>query len=167
MAQATLTSSQVNPTTWLYDIQLDDVGTTNVGTFWFGWVPGEDFMDVNPTDVSSPAGWTDTVTNGGASDGYAIRWVAGSGSELTPGTSLDGFQFESTLSPTQLEGNSSFYPSEPQLTAFVYSGGPFSDAGFQLVVQPSAAAASTPEPSTLAMVFGGVGLLALSRRRRA
>jgi hypothetical protein len=165
IASATLSSTQVDPTTWLYSIELDDTGTTDVGTFWFGWVPGEDFMAVSPTDISSPGGWTDTITNGGAGDGYAIRWVAGAGDAISPGNTLGDFQFESTISPTSIGGNSPFYPSTPSLTSFVYGGAPFSDPGFQFVVQQQATAAS-PEPASIGLAaFGAVALFLCLRRR--
>ena len=93
MASATIASTQLNSTTWQYDVVLDDIGTTNIGTLWFSWVPGEDFMPTSPSNVMSPTSWTDNVTNAGPSDGFAIQWVAGPGAALTPGNSLAGFQF--------------------------------------------------------------------------
>jgi hypothetical protein len=39
-------------------------------------------MDKAPLSVISPAGWTDMVTNGGATDGFAIQWVANPSSVL-------------------------------------------------------------------------------------
>ena len=159
MAEATITSTQLNTTTWQYDLTLDDVGTTNIGTFWFSWIPGEDFMPVSPTDVAPPTGWTDNITNGGASDGFAIQWLAGSTAAATPNEKLT-FQFDSTASPASIEGNSPFYPGTPVLTSFIYSGAPFSDAGDEFVVQP-AQSASTPEPSSLLLAAAGVGILAL------
>jgi len=36
-------------------------------------VPAEDFMPVSPTNIVSPAGWTEIVTHAGAGDGYAIQ----------------------------------------------------------------------------------------------
>jgi hypothetical protein len=163
IASAIISSTQLDPTDWQYHVTLTDAGSTNVGTFWFSWVPGKDFMGVAPTDISSPASWTDAVTNGGASDGFAIQWVAGAGDALTPGNSLGGFQFDSTISPSGMAGNSPFYPGTPVLTAFVYSGAPFSDDGFQFVVRPAAAAAPEPVDGVLAML--GAGVLVFMRRR--
>ena len=169
IASATISSTQLDATDWQYNLILNDTGTTDVGTFWFSWVPGEDFMGVAPSGVSSPAGWTDNVTNGGAGDGFAIQWLATPGDELTPGNSLAGFQFDSTISPAQMAGDSPFYPGTPVLTSFVYGGAPFSDPGFQFVVQPAAAAAA-PEPANGAFAMLGAGvlvfMLGLRRRRR-
>jgi hypothetical protein len=164
IASATISSTQLNPTTWQYDVVLDDIGTTDIGTLWLGWVPGEDFMPTDPFDVMSPTSWTDIVTNAGAGDGFAIQWVAGSGAALTPGDSLAGFQFDSATTPTQMAANSPFYPSTPVLTSFVYSGAPFSDAGSEFVVQ--AASSSTPEPASFMLIVCG-GMFVLWLRRQA
>ncbi len=165
LASATLSSTQTSPTTWLYSIQLNDTGTTNIGTFWFSWIPGEDFMGSVPTDVSSPAGWNDNITHGGASDGYAIQWLAGGGDAITPGGSLAGFSFESSVSPAAIAGNSPFFPSTPELTSFIYSAGPFSDAGFSFTVQ-ELSSPSAPEPGSIVMAAIGAALLGLFVRRR-
>jgi MYXO-CTERM domain-containing protein len=165
IASATISSTQLDATDWQYNLTLTDAGTTDVGTFWFSWVPGEDFMGVAPSGVSSPAGWTDNVTNAGAADGFAIQWLAGPGDALTPGDSLAGFQFDSTLSPADMAADSPFFPTTPVLTSFVYSGAPFSDAGFQFLVQPVAAAAA-PEPVSGALAMFGAGVLVFMRRRR-
>jgi uncharacterized protein (TIGR03437 family) len=140
-ASATISSTQLNSTTWKYDVVLNDIGTTNLGTFWMGWVPGENFMPSNPTNIASPTSWTANITGGGSGDGYAIQWLAGTGAALAPGKTLSGFSFESTTSPTTMAGTSGLY-GQPILTSFVYSGAPFSDGGFQFQVQP--AAVSTP-----------------------
>src|ERR1700759_3653812 len=63
MASATMTSTQLSATTWQYNIQLNDTGTTDIGTFWFSWVPGLNFLADSPTSVTSPASWSDTITH--------------------------------------------------------------------------------------------------------
>ena len=136
-ASATITATQLGPSTYQYTVMLDDTGSTTIGTFWFAWVPGEDFLDTKPSSVTAPAGWTDNITNAGSNDGFAIQWIASSpSSDLQPGGSLTGFSFESSQSPSSLFGNSSFHPGMSELTSFVYSGAPFSDAGFQFPVAP-------------------------------
>ncbi len=117
-----------------YTATLNDTGSTSIGTFWFAWVPGEDFLDVSPTNIVSPAGWTAVVTHSGAGDGFAIQWKAtSSASDLQSGASLSGFGFTSSETPAQLSGNSPFFSSTPELTSFTYTGAPFSDAGFDFV----------------------------------
>jgi hypothetical protein len=164
MAQATFTATQLGPASWQYDLTLNDTGTTNIGTFWFAWVPGEDFLPTSPTNVLSPASWTEHITNGGAADGFAIQWVASGGAALTPGGVLTGFEFDSSTSPTNILGNSPFFPT-PILTSFVYIGAPLTDAGFEFTVQ--AAPNSAPEPANAVLVAtGACGLLFLLARRK-
>jgi hypothetical protein len=52
---ATITPSQIDATHYYYDLILNDTGTTTIGTFWFAWKPGQDYMPVQPTDILSPA----------------------------------------------------------------------------------------------------------------
>ncbi len=133
--------------------------TDSLETFWFAWVPGKDFMPTNPVSVTPPAGWTDNITNGGPTDGFAIQFLTTTAA-LAPGNALT-FAFTSADTPAQIAGNSPFYPGTPVGTSFVYQNGPFS--GDSDVFQVSA----VPEPSSLVMsVIGGVALLRTARRRR-
>jgi hypothetical protein len=128
-----------------YAMTVTDTGTTNVGTFWFAWIPGGDFLPSTPSAVSDPSGWSDTLTGSGdSSDGIAIEWVA-TANAITPGHSLSGFDFTSADSPSVLAGDApTAAPGTPVLTSFVYGGGPFSDAGFKfLVTQAATTSAST------------------------
>ena len=159
-ASATFSSTQLSPTSWQYSLTLNDTGTTTLGTFWFGWVPGEDFMPTSPSSIASPAGWSAQITNDGAADGFAIQWKAGAGALLTPGQSLTGFMFDSATSPTEMMGDSPFFPGTPVTTTFVYQGAPFSDAGVEFEVLPATAA--VPEPSSLALM--GLGALVFGAR---
>ena len=105
------------------------------------------------------------VTHGGATDGYAIQFVAQSGTPLlAPGSSLSGFGFTSSESPTELAGDSSFYSHPPQTTSFVYSGTPFTNPSDQFVVSVS----SVPEPSSLVLGLFAIGMaVGYSRITRA
>jgi hypothetical protein len=153
-------TSQPNGSNFDYTITLTNASTStlNVGTFWFSWVPGQDFMSNAPVSNSeiSPTGWAEIVTHAGNNDGFAIQWVASNASfDLTPGHSLT-FGFTSAETPAQLAGNSQLFPAFPEGTSFVYSGAPFSDAGHQFVVTQGA---SVPEPSSLLLTL--LGSLAL------
>ena len=139
-----------------YTITLNNTGgsTSPIETFWFGWVPGEDFLPTSPTSVTPPTGWTDAITHMSAGDGYAIQYVT-STAPISPGSSQT-FSFESADSPAAINGNSPFYPSTPVGTSFLYEGAPFSGASEQFVVQPA------PEPSSVAIIMlGALGLMAV------
>jgi len=154
-ATGTITSQALGGGEFDYTIKLTNTGSNNLETFWFGWVPGQDFMPVSPTNIVSPVNWNFNITNAGVNDGFAIQWLTSSSTTpapLTPGSSLN-FSFESTATLAQLEGNSSFHPTEPDLTSFVYSGAPFSDSGDQFAVQ------AAPEPSSLALGFVAAAVL--------
>jgi len=146
-----------------YTITLDNTAasTSPIGTFWYSWVPGEDFLPSSPTSVQPPTGWTDAITHFGATDGYAIEFLA-STPLLSPGSSL-AFKFSSPDAPTAIAGNSPFYSTTPVGTSFLYGGTtPFSGASAEIVVQ------SVPEPSSLGLLMAGaLGLLAAGRRRLA
>ena len=165
LADATFTDTQPTPDNWQYDLTLNNTGTTTIGTFWFSWIPGNGFMSVSPTDVQSPAGWNDILTN---TNDSAIQWTTTS-NLLAPGDSISGFMFDSTLSPDQLVApfaGPGPGVGDPTSTAFVYIAAPLADPGDQLTV--TQAAATTPEPS--AGLLAGLGiaaaaLLKLARRR--
>ena len=116
--------------------------TSPIGTFWFSWVPGENFLATSPISETAPTGWSDTVTNGGATDGFAIQFVAGSNGTvdtIAPGSSMN-FSFVSADTPAEIMGDSVFHAGTPVLTSFVYGGAPLSATSDQFVVTPAVAA---------------------------
>lgn len=134
-ASASLTFSQLNSNTYHYSLTFNDIGTTNLGTFWFAWIPGQDYMPTVPTNISSPASWTAAIVHSGQGDGYAILFQANSAAAaVTPGNSLTGFAFDSATTPQQMAGPSMFYNNPPVLTSFAYTGMAFSDSGYEFVV---------------------------------
>lgn len=165
LASATYTDTLISPGTYQYDLTLTNTGTTTIGTFWFGWVPGAGFLSATPTSIVNPAGWSDVVTN----SNMAIQWTTTT-SLLMPGDSVSGFEFDSTETPTQFLGTvpSGLGAGDPVTTGFVYIDAPLADPGFQLVATP--AAIGTPEPSTFALAFmaiaAGIAGLQLRRTRR-
>jgi hypothetical protein len=147
-----------------YTITLNNTAasTSPIGTFWYSWIPGEDFLPSSPTSVQPPTGWTDIITHFGATDGYAIEFTA-STPLISPGSSL-AFKFSSPDSPAAIAGSSPFYTTTPTPvgTSFLYGGTtPFSGASAEIVVQ------SVPEPSSLGLLMAGaIGLLAKPRQAR-
>jgi len=158
-ASAVLTSKPDGPN-FDYSITLTNSSSSTdpIGTFWFAWVPGKDFLPTNPFDITTPNGWMEQVTHGGPGDGYAIQFIAGAGSALAAGSSLTGFGFTSADTPAQLAGNSPFYSTFPATTSFVYNGAPFSSVSEQFVAS-FASASSVPEPSSLILGLCGLGTL--------
>jgi hypothetical protein len=144
---------------WRYGIEADNTGDTTIGTLWFAWVPGRNFMGSAPANVTAPADWNILVTHGGATDGWGIRWTAANAAaRIAPGGSLAGFGFDSAETPTALLANSPFYPDTPTTTAFFYVGNAFGDPGLQFVVEV------VPAPGGAAVLLGGA--VVLGRRRR-
>jgi len=157
-ATATYTYSLVSPGVYDYSFTLNNTGTTTIGTFWFSWVPGAGFMSVTPTDITSPTGWTDKTTNGGA----AIQWTT-TADLLAPGDSLTGFSFESTETPAQLLldfTGTGTGAGDPITTTTVYAGAPMVGADDIFTVTP------TPEPGTMLLTLTGLGLAAASLKSR-
>ena len=147
-ATGVISSAAVGPN-FNFTINLTNASSSDsgVGTFWYAWVPGEDFLASRPISVSPPPGWTANITNMGPGDGFAIQFVANSAAnDVQPGSSMS-FSFTSADPPSSVDGHSPFFPGTPVNTAFVYPQGPFSDAGHQLVVAPAATPAPTPSPS--------------------
>jgi hypothetical protein len=125
-----------------YSITLTNssASTVSLGTFWFAWVPGQDFLPTNPISETSPSGWAvNLISHEGSSDGFAIQWVANNtANDLAPGKSLV-FGFKSPDLPAVLSGASQFFPGTPIGTSFVYQGGPFVGASDQFTVAIPAA----------------------------
>lgn len=159
MATATYTPTLVSPGVYNYALTLNNTGTTNIGTFWFSWVPGAGFLSPVPVagSITSPAGWTFTATNAGA----GIRWVT-TGSLLASGSSLSGFSFSSTETPAQLAAISTMNgQTDPGSVFYVYEGAPLTTAAYQ-----SVATAATPEPGSLLLTLTGLSSVLFAAKRR-
>ncbi|MGH9563116.1 MAG: hypothetical protein ACRD3S_16810 [Terracidiphilus sp.] len=147
-----MSNTQIGPDEFNYQITVNDTGSTTIGTFWFSWIPGAGFMPAAATDIMSPAGWTETVTNGGKS----IRWVDTT-DPIEPGDSLSGFSFDSTVTPAEFKGiftGTGLGAGDPILTTTVYAGAPLVGADSIFLVT------ETPEPCTLPLTITGLGLAA-------
>jgi hypothetical protein len=157
-ATASYSNTEISPGVYDYTITLDNTGTTTIGTFWFSWIPGAGFLSETPTNVDSPTGWTDKLTNSGA----AIQWTTTT-DLLDPGQTLAGFSFESTETPAELQldfTGSGTGAGDPVTTSTVYIAAPLADPGDTFVATP------TPEPDTLLLTLTGLGLAAASFKSR-
>jgi hypothetical protein len=165
LATSTMTWTQLDATNYHYDLILNDTGTTTVGTFWFAWIPGQNYMPTTPFNIAGPTSWTPVITGGGAGNGHAVRWVAAVGVRLNPGDSQSGFGFDSATTPTEMAGNAVYFANPPVTTTVVYSAGAFSDAGLTFTIPLTAAA--TPEPSAIVLSSLGLAGLMAARRKRS
>jgi hypothetical protein len=147
-----------------YSLTLDNTGTTNIGTFWYAWVPGEDFLPSVPSNVTAPAGWHIAITGAGNSlDGSAIQFE-GNSNFVAPGGSLGGFDFSSPDTLAALAGSSPSHPSVPAQTFTTYTGGTaFSGAAFTSVATETA----VPEPASCGLLILAGSLLCARRPGRA
>ncbi|MBL8991538.1 MAG: hypothetical protein JNJ48_08170 [Phycisphaerae bacterium] len=158
VGSASLTANPLGGGQFGYTATVSNTGTTTIGTFWFAWIPGQNYLPVLPTNITSPAGWTATIVGG--SGAASIRWAASSAASfINPGASLGGFGFNAFITPQAMDGFAQNFPTQRMATSFFYSAGPFSDSGFQFI------ASVVPSPAGAA----AVGLLlpaACLRRRR-
>jgi hypothetical protein len=161
---ATIGATPLGGGVFQYNLALTNTSTdgSTIGTFWFSWIPGVDYMEAKPTNITAPAGWISPITGANNSfDGNAIENydIGGTGDLLQPGHTFN-FSFDSTEPFSQILGNSTIGGHLPETTAFIYSGFPEADLGLQIN------ATAVPEPvsaSMLALCGGGL----LMRRRRA
>ena len=163
-AVGTMTLDSVDnasPTPYHYSVSIQNTGTTNISTYWFGWIPGYDFMAHDPVNVQSPAGWIGAGLNDSIYGGYSLE-VTTTTAPIAPGQTLSGFSFDSADSPADLTAPSyyfgSFYPNN---TSYVYVGASQAPGDPGAVFQT---AVLTPEPGTVALLFPA---LILFRRRKA
>jgi MYXO-CTERM domain-containing protein len=142
-------------------ITIHNTGGTTIGTLWFAWIPGVDFLPSVPAAITSPAGWTAIVNHLPSPDGYSIEWYALSpGSYLAPGGILSNFGFTSADSATVLQGLAPNSPRYHVTDSFFYIGPPEYDPGYSFTVHVT----SVPAPSA-AGLLGAAGVLAMRRRR--
>lgn len=125
-----------------YTISLKNTGSTNIGTFWFGWTPPGmpteyDFLPSQPLSTNQPTGWV--VGPFAGSPGYSIEFNNSTGSLIPPGQTAT-FHFTSPDSPATLQGSTFGFHDT---TSFIYEGDP--EVGPTARVNPVFVAA--PKPS--------------------
>jgi hypothetical protein len=145
-ATATIASSPNSNGTYHYELVLDNTGSTTIGTFWYAWIPGANYMQASPSNVQAPSGWKANLITGG---GTSIQYVATD--LLAAGGTLGGFSFDSPLTPAQMVGPSS--GGNFVDTSFVYIAAPFADPGEKIV--PSAASSLGPSTAVASVLPGG------------
>lgn len=158
LGTADLTPTPLGGGLYHYTGAVHNTGTTKIGAFWFAWLPGANFLHTIPTNIQSPPGWSFSITNEGAGDGYGIEWISNVSSTINVGNSLSGFGFDTTETPAALSGFSVNHPGFHTTTSFLYVGTPLVTAGVQII------ASVVPAPSTAAWVL--TAAFAAGRRKR-
>jgi hypothetical protein len=147
--------------TYDYTLTMSDPNssTSPVGSFWFGWIPGQFYLPSSPSSVQTPVGWTDSIVPG--SGAFSIQYVASSSaSYIAAGTSLN-FGFVSTDTPAVLAGNAPNFPGTPVTTTVAYGAGLFSSPSATIVLN-----VNVPEPSSFALLLAGSLSLGVAGWRR-
>ncbi len=169
VAQGTLyTTPDIDGINFDHTIVLTNTAasTTTIGTFWFAWIPGEDFMLNQPISATSPTGWVAAFTHvpNIATNGWAIQWKASSSaSYMQVGSSLT-FSFKSAETDVQLAGPSPYWNHPQETVSFVYNQAPFSAVSEQFTVNVSTPEPATIVPAALGLVGCAVGVY---RRKRS
>ncbi|MFZ0828747.1 MAG: hypothetical protein WAO02_15120 [Verrucomicrobiia bacterium] len=138
-----------------YTIILQNTGTFNLNSFWYGWTTSGNNLPSNPSTAANSLGWNNNLA------ANSIEWVNGAGSALTPGHS-GTFTFFSTSTPSAIT-------TLPSGESVAYVGGiDFSQnvpGDSTAVFAPTLVAA--PEPSSFGLLTAGwCGLWVASRRLR-
>jgi hypothetical protein len=154
-------------TLYTYDITLKDTGTTDIGTFWYAWLPPDNFYDFlksKPTAETSPTGWVANLEGeNNGSDDNSIQWVANS-NPLTPGSTFT-YDYTTPDSPASVTGPSSPF-GYPTGYSYIYIAGPETDPG-SLVNVAAGTLTLVPEPATISLLAIGAASLVIRRPRKA
>lgn len=138
-----------------YTIILQNTGSTDINSFWYGWTQGGNNLPSDPSNLGNTVGWGQSLFGGNS-----VEWVNSSGTALAPGDS-GTFTFFSSSTPAEMTA-----PPAGESVAYVNGidfsqGTPGDSTG---VFSPTLVAA--PEPSAMALVsVGSIGLLASGWRR--
>src|ERR1700691_775224 len=77
-ATGTISASSLGGGEFQYSLTLTNTSTdsSNIGTFWYSWIPGVDFMEAKPTSITFPTGWSVNITgSNNSSDGNALQFL--------------------------------------------------------------------------------------------
>jgi hypothetical protein len=137
-----------------YTIMLQNTGSGNLNSFWYGWIQFQNDLPSDPTSPANSLGWANNLS------GNSIMWINSSGTALAPGQS-GTFTFVSTSTPTQMTSGIAG-ESVAYVNGIDFSQGVAGDS--TSIITPTLVAA--PEPSSVGLlIVGSLGLLATGWRK--
>jgi hypothetical protein len=158
-ATATISETTGTGGNFDYTIVLKNTGTQSLNSFWYGWTTSGNNLPSDPTAAANSLGWT-----GNDLDSNSIQYqnTGGTGMSLAAGQSAT-FTFDSTSTLAQITAGES-----GASVAFTTDGIQFNQgvAGQSTGVF-SPTIASVPEPSSMALMAGGLLVMAGSIRKLA
>jgi PEP-CTERM motif len=136
-----------------YTITLLNTGATDLNGFWYGWTYDGNNLPSVPTSLGNSLGWDNDP------DGNSVEWENTYGTALAPGQS-GTFTFVSSSSPTDLTTSPA-----GESVAYVYGiDGSQDYPGYSTdVFSP---VLEVPEPSSVALLAAGVGIVGFALRRQ-
>jgi len=152
-ASATISGVLVG-STYDYTITLQNTGTFNLNSFWYGWIQFQDDLPSNPTLAANSLGWANTLS------ANSIQWVNSTGTALAPGQS-GTFTFDSTSTPAQMTAGIAG-ESVAYVNGITFSQNSPGDS--TPIFAPTLVAA--PEPSSLGLLLAGLSAAFLIFRVR-
>ncbi len=109
---------------YTYTLTINNTGTTDIGSMFFAWIPGQNYLPSTPSSATSPSGWSLVgINQAGGGQGGSIEWQANT--PLTAGHSLTGFTFTTVDTPSEIFATSPYF-NAPVTTTVAYEGGLFS-----------------------------------------
>lgn len=137
-----------------YTIVLQNTGSAALNSFWYGWTTSGNNLPSDPTTAANNLGWADNLS------GNSIEWVNSTGTALAAGDS-GTFTFFSTTTPTAIT-------LSPSGESVAYEHGIDFSQDTPGSSTPVFSPTLVPEPSSVALVGGGLlGLAAVRRKFKA
>ncbi len=127
-----------------YTITLQNTGSLDLNSFWYGWTTSGDNLAAAPSSASNSLGW------GNGLSGDSIKWTNSAGTALAPGASAT-FTFVSSTSPSNITASPSG-ESVAYVGAIDFSQAAAGDSS--AVFSPTLVSAPPPLPTVTATISG-------------
>ena len=153
-ASATISDVAAGGGNFDYTVTLFNTGSTDLESFWYGWTQSGNNLPSDPTTPGNSLGWANDL------DGNSIMWAGSAATELTPGHSAT-FTFVSSSSPAAMTA-SGVGASVAYVGGIDFSQGVSGDSTGAF----TPTLVSAPEPSSVALLAAGMGILGVGLRLR-